>query len=309
MAVIGSRLYHSKHPKEKPNLVKKSDKKKPRKDLSEERGEYRPIYTVLIHGPDYQALSPTEKLVLLHLKLNLGPAGIGILYPSVLAEQTGYPEDGIRLAIDILSHRGWVSHERNVFWVVDGLKYEPSLSKNNVNHRGWLARYLKGLPKLLVVTQFGKRYADWLPAGWDGMGDGMPLPMPITSTSTTTITNTTQPPPAKRVSNGKYPHYPMDLCQRQFSKWVLVRGGEDFASFRKALSPFYPATGPTYPELDIEFAFQAFADVAGSQPPEYSNSWNIRKLAGDMGRWVRLGKMPKQTDTGELTELGRLIAA
>lgn len=279
---------------------------KPRKDLSEERGEYRPIYTVLIHGPDYQALSPTEKLVLLHLKLNLGPAGIGVLYLAALAEQTGYPEDGIRLAIDILSHRGWVSHERNVFWVVDGLKYEPSLSVKNENHKGWLARHLKGLPKLLVVNQFAKRYSEWLPTNWDGMGDGIPLPIAITSTSTTTNTKTTRP----RLSpTAKYPHFPVPLCQNLFDWYVQCRGGEDYAAFRKAFSPFFRDGAQDFTEAELRDAIQAFGEVAGSQPPQYSGNWHVRKLAGDLKTWVRLGKMPAQLPDGELTERGRLIAA
>lgn len=286
--------------------MSKADKPKVRKPLTEERGEYRPIYTVLIHGPDYQALSPAEKLVLLHLKLNLGPSGIGVLYVAALAEQTGYPEDGVRLAIDILSHRGWVRHERNVFWVVDGLRYEPSLSKNNDNHKAWIARHLKGLPKLLVINEFAKRYADWLPPDWEGMGDGIPLPGAITSTTTTTNTKTTKP---RNSPSAKYPHFPMVLCQSLFDWYVLCRGSEDYAAFRKALSPFFKADGAQFTEQEFRDGIQAFGEVAGSQPPQYSGLWHVRKMAGDMATWVRLGKMPRQTASGELTERGRLIAA
>ena len=284
--------------------------KKPRRELSEERGEYRPIYTVLIHGPDYQALSPTEKLVLLHLKLNLGPAGIGILYPAVLAEQTGYSEEQTRLAIDILSHRGWVSHERNVFWVVDGLKYEPSLSKKNDNHKGWLSRYVRGLPKLLVVKQFCDRYCEWLPrgGGWDG--DGITVPMPITSTSTTTETNNTPASQeAPRRVGAKYPHFPTPVCQGLYAVWIPARGGVKYSAFREALAPFWPAPSPIYTEQEWLDAIKCFAEVAGSQNPKESHWWTIHKLTGDAATWIRLGKMPNQLPSGELTERGRLIAA
>jgi hypothetical protein len=134
------------------------------------------------------------------------------------------------------------------------------------------------------------------------MGDGIPLPIAITSTSTTTNTKTTR-------HSAKYPHFPVALCQSLYEWYVICRGAEDFASFRKALSPFFPSAGPMFTEAELRDAIQAFGEVAGSQQPQYSNSWHVRKMAGDMGTWVRLGKMPKQTPTGELTERGRLIAA
>jgi hypothetical protein len=114
-----------------------------------DRGEYRPIFTVLVHGADYQQLSPSEKLLLLHCKLNLGAAGIGVLYIAALAEQTGISEESVRLALATLEHRDWLRVERNVIWVVNGLKYEPSLTRDNDNHRKWLRRHLDGLPNPL----------------------------------------------------------------------------------------------------------------------------------------------------------------
>jgi hypothetical protein len=169
-----------------------------------DRGEYRPIFTVLVHGADYQQLSPSEKLVLLHCKLNLGAAGIGVLYIAALAEQTGISDEGVRLALATLEHRDWVRVERNVIWVVNGLKYEPSLTRDNANHRKWLRRHLDGLPNLAVVNAFRARYADWLSDGnpnpVDTPSKGIPnpldtpsVPLPITTTTTTTTTNTKQP--------------------------------------------------------------------------------------------------------------------
>ena len=156
-----------------------------------DRGEYRPIYTVLVHGADYQQLSPVEKLVLLHCKLNLGAAGIGVLYVAVLADQTGLSDDQVRLALTTLEHRDWVRVERNVVWVIDGLKFEPSLVRDNPNHRKWVRRHLAGLPNLAIVNAFRARYADWMdgfPIPSRTHPDGIPDPIPITTTTTTTTT-------------------------------------------------------------------------------------------------------------------------
>ncbi len=298
-------------------------KKKPARDLNDERGEYRPIYTVLIHGPDYQALSPMEKLVFIHLKLNLGPAGIGVLYSGVLAEQTGYSDEQIRLAIDILSARGWVAHERNVFWVVDGLKYEPSLSKKNDNHKAWIARFLRGLPKLNVVKHFCDRYREWLPSDWVWDGDGIPQPMSITTTTTTTTTDTTtntktkaipdsgeSAPKSKRPPPPKYPSFPDSASDPIYDQWIREVGSIDYGVLRKTLAPLWPQAGPIYAVADILEAVKVFKELRSGQPPDKWSFWTIHKFAREVPELVRLGKQPYQDpETHAPTERMRLSVA
>lgn len=141
------------------------------------RGEYRGIHTVLIDGPDYQALSPAARLVLLTLKLNLGGSGIDVFYPQALEAQTGHPASVIERAVVELERAGWVQRERNVWWVVNGLKYEPSRSLANDNHKTEIRKHANGLPRLPIVARFLAHYgmADTIP---DGIPDTLPDPIP-----------------------------------------------------------------------------------------------------------------------------------
>jgi hypothetical protein len=145
------------------------------------RGSYRAIHTVLIDGPDYQALTPAARLVLLTLKLNLGPTGIDVLYPAVLEAQTGLGEDDVFHALALLEEREWIRHERNVFWIIEGLRYEPSRALSNANHRKEIAEHLEALPRLAIVDAFREHYhltPDAMPNGMpdtipEGMGNGI----------------------------------------------------------------------------------------------------------------------------------------
>jgi hypothetical protein len=146
------------------------------------RGSYRSIYTVLIDGPDYQALPPNAKLLLFTLKLNLGPTGIDVLYSAVLEPQTGLTPEQVALSLDVLEHAGWIERERNLVWVVGGLENEPSRSLSNPNHRKEILDHLRSLPRLSIVDRFRRRYdlheaknSGRKPDGiLDGMGDGIP---------------------------------------------------------------------------------------------------------------------------------------
>lgn len=146
------------------------------------RGSYRSIYTVLIDGPDYQALPPNAKLLLFTLKLNLGPTGIDVLYSAVLEPQTGLTPEQVALSLDVLEHSGWIERERNVVWVVGGLANEPSRSLSNPNHRKEILDHLRSLPRLAIVERFRRRYdlieakkvSEKRDAIRHGMGDGIP---------------------------------------------------------------------------------------------------------------------------------------
>lgn len=151
------------------------------------RGSYRAIHTVLLDGPDYQALTPHAKLVFLTLKLNLGPTGIDVLYPAVVEAQTGLSADQVALAMDMLEHTGWIRRERNLVWIVEGLRYEPSRALSNQNHRTEIAAHLASLPRLAIIDAFRAHYElDAVPripspplpipsanGNWNGMGDGI----------------------------------------------------------------------------------------------------------------------------------------
>lgn len=125
-----------------------------------DRGSYRSIHTVIIDGPDFQALKPGAKLVWYTLKLTLGASGIDVV-PSLvgtLMERTGAELKHVEKGLAQLVAEGWVQVERNVVWMVDGLKHDPHISLDNQNHRIQIARHLNGLPRLAIVDAFRAYY-------------------------------------------------------------------------------------------------------------------------------------------------------
>lgn len=129
-----------------------------------ERGEYRAIYTVLLDSPEYLRLKPGGRLMLLTVKLRLGPSGIGVI-PALLAslsEATGMTAVQTADAMSELEGGNWIRTEGNIVWIVNGLRYEPSISSKNINHRASVISYLNSLPRLKIIDDFRRYYAEWL---------------------------------------------------------------------------------------------------------------------------------------------------
>jgi hypothetical protein len=125
-----------------------------------ERGNYRSIHTVIVDGPDFQALSPGAKLVWYTLKMTLGPSGIDVVPALVatLVERTGADTSQVEKGLTQLEQAGWLKRERNVVWMVDGLKHDPHFQLTNQNHRTQVARHVNGLPRLAIVDAFRLHY-------------------------------------------------------------------------------------------------------------------------------------------------------
>jgi len=137
-----------------------------------DRGTYRSIHTAIIDDPDFQDLPPMAKLLFYTCKMQLGASGIGIVYETTLAAQTGCHADTIGDAMAILCQRGWVLRERHVVWIRNGLKYDPSVTVENDNHRKSIMSHLRGLPKLTIINT----YADYY--GLEKPFPDMPSPIP-----------------------------------------------------------------------------------------------------------------------------------
>jgi hypothetical protein len=125
-----------------------------------DRGAYRAIHCVIVDGPEFQALKPGAKLVWYTLKMTLGPSGIDVVPALVatLVERTGADEAQIKKALEQLQADGWLRIERNVVWMVDGLRHEPAFSLTNQNHRAKIRAHLAGLPRLKIVDEFRAHY-------------------------------------------------------------------------------------------------------------------------------------------------------
>lgn len=125
-----------------------------------ERGDFRSIYTVLVDTPEFTDLPPEAQLVWFHLKLKMGPAGIDVIPAAehVLSDTTGIPCEGVADAIEILSQRGFLARERNVLWLRNALKFEPSRNLDNDNHKKSIRKHISSLPKLGIVNDFADYY-------------------------------------------------------------------------------------------------------------------------------------------------------
>lgn len=136
--------------------------------MSDERGDYRSIYCAFWDDADLHALGHLEYRVLTTLKGTLNAAGIGVVYLNQLAERCHATPDQVRGAMDNLAKpmrgkkRGWIVREGNIAWIVNGLKYEPTLYSKNPKHRTFLAkRLLAPLGNRPIVEAFKRYYSEW----------------------------------------------------------------------------------------------------------------------------------------------------
>jgi hypothetical protein len=147
---------------------------------------YRPIYATFWDDPDQQELSDRACRVLLTLKGTLPPSGIGHFYESVLAQRCGCSVDDLATALDELERPkpgrslGWIVRENQVAWVVNGLKFEPTIKSTNANHRKFIADSLTpfgGLTSpMSIIRSFRAYYPEWFANtsnhSPDGIGEG-----------------------------------------------------------------------------------------------------------------------------------------
>lgn len=142
-----------------------------------DRGDYRATYCTFWDDPHVHALSHLAYRVLTTLKGTLPASGIGVVYLSQLAERCNSDTDSVATALAELERPkgpetyGWIVRERNVVWVVNGLRYEPTLTHANRNHRAFLRdRLIAPLGvKPPIVAAFRRYYAEWF-------DDSTPIP-------------------------------------------------------------------------------------------------------------------------------------
>ena len=214
-----------------------------------DRGEWRGIRSVLIDGKDYQALKPNARLVLLTLKLTCGQAGICVMpaMNEVLSERTGLSVGEVVGGLDELAEAGWIRIERNIVWIIDGLKHEPGYFPNNSFHQRGLLKYLDSLPRLQIVEDFRKYYSylpGLSPTGFvtPEAGDNSTAESVIASPNTPGVATPEEPaaePPAKRRSKPAVETW----IQEGVHWWEATVGSVGYARFGKALKPFVDKYG------------------------------------------------------------------
>lgn len=137
-----------------------------------DKGEFRSIYVALLDSWEFQELSACARSCLTTLKLKLGKAGIDVFAPETLPRYTGFPAEACSAALGELQDARWILVERNVYWLRNGLRFEPSDPLSNSNGRKGIENHLKTLPDLPIVSAFAAYYG--LKSPYSGGGDGSP---------------------------------------------------------------------------------------------------------------------------------------
>lgn len=124
------------------------------------RGPYRSVYASLVDDPDYQQLSPPARHCLLTMRLSkeAGPACIWRYYPETIARQTGLTIEQVTAALQELVHAGWIALDSHVLWIINGLRYDPTVSVIHAKHRIAIGKALDSLPRGSEITS---RFCDY----------------------------------------------------------------------------------------------------------------------------------------------------
>jgi hypothetical protein len=157
-----------------------------------DRGEYRPIFTALIDGADFLRLSAEARAVLIHIKLRLGPLGLGV-HPGAdsFARSTGFTRAKVVKALAEIAAAGWTEEEGSLLWLVRGLAFEPQMNPRNSKLRKFVADRMASFPRLAICDRFRERYADFFGSPTDSPSDDPsdrswdahpPTPTPTTNT-------------------------------------------------------------------------------------------------------------------------------
>lgn len=134
-----------------------------------DRGDYRSFYSAFWDDPDVHALSDAAYRVLTTLKGTLPASGIGVVYLAVLAERCGKTVAQVEESLTELeapkpgADLGWIRRERNIVWIINGLRFEPTLTSANSKHRTFLReRLLAPLgERTAIVVAFRRYYGEW----------------------------------------------------------------------------------------------------------------------------------------------------
>jgi len=164
-------------------------------------GSYRSKYDAIWKDLDYRRLSPVAKCVLDLLKSELGRYGIDVCDTDAFHKLINCTPLEITAALEELERakpgkpRGWIVRDEHMIWIVNGLKYEPSITLGNPNHWSGARKFADELPNLPIVAEFLAYYGlDGIPPATaprahkepksshppshpDAMGDGISYPI------------------------------------------------------------------------------------------------------------------------------------
>ena len=160
---------------------------------SRRRGVYRGIYSVLLNDPGFRKLSPQARHTFLTMRLAdyVGIACIWRFDPTLIAAQTGYPQDELEIIFKELADARWIAVDGEWMWLVNALKYDPTASLHNDRHKAGVIRAIAGVPRIPLLRKFCRYYhlpypfdrhpkANRMPS--EGLSPPNPIPIPNTDT-------------------------------------------------------------------------------------------------------------------------------
>jgi hypothetical protein len=152
------------------------------------------MYDSIDDDRDWRRLTPLAKATFETLKRKLGQYGVNILPVESLPKIINCSSDDLERALAELEAPkpgkpyGWIRREEDVVWLVNGLKFEPSITLTNKNHKAATIRHgeqLLALTGLHVVHDFMAYYglsrtqtSSHQLSHIDGSGDGIVRPSP-----------------------------------------------------------------------------------------------------------------------------------
>jgi hypothetical protein len=159
-----------------------------------DRGDWRVFYTAFWDDDGVHALSHEAYRVLTTLKGTLPPIGIAVVYDEIMERRCQLSAEQLEEAYRELAEPkpdgqlGWIVRERNVIWVVNGLRFEKSLNPSNQKKHGpYVRKLLAPLGDRPIVRAFQAHYPEWFPPTQtdpDGSNDRLSIGKQLPNDST-----------------------------------------------------------------------------------------------------------------------------
>lgn len=124
------------------------------------KGPYRGIYLSMVDDPEFQAMSPDERLLFFTLMVTPAGnvAGIFTAYREPLEAQSGLTGARYTNALDGLQRRKLIAREDRVVWVRDLLRDAPQYSLGVYQKLKGVLNALEALPRLAICRRFYDYY-------------------------------------------------------------------------------------------------------------------------------------------------------
>ncbi len=219
-----------------PQAKSELGKDRARREHLSRKGEFRSYYVRMLDEDEFQSFAPETQRAFFFLKGLLGQWGVDVMYPAELAARMRVDLAVVRAALDELTGAGWFRTEKNVCWLVNGLRHEPWYEPGNENQVAGLRKFLRGLPEVPLLTEVVAAYStapDPATDGGDedegraveGCGAAAPdKPLVAEQTAANAPATVPGPPPVKR--DPKRDFDPDEDWEHEYVDGRLLTGGE-----------------------------------------------------------------------------------